>query len=187
MMYTLKNWSIIAKNEECAIVHCIYNEVEYYRHRFSQIIAKKHQVIGLCCKLYFVVQKSKNNATLIKTSKNEAVDYLFQEFHLKKKRAKKVKREIKEKIKLGRKEKFPLHVKLKKFCSLKFAPFVADFTLGAQEPRQSICNLRENGIVWVKLVSDYGEYNFALSVLRVRKHYFIAKYMSLPIAALLRR
>jgi hypothetical protein len=184
LRYTLGDLYPFAEIGECVFVQIIYDELEYHGHHISANTAQEHQIIGKGNAVYFVIQKAKNHAVLVKISTSELIKYLYHQHVLTVKKAKRVVRAIERKIRLGKKETFPSSIFFSLWCLMKFEPFF--FTPDDQEQgRYLIIEPKKNDIITVKMISDYGEITFVLQVLKVQKDCFVARYIPVEIAALL--
>jgi len=184
LKYTVGDLYPFAEIEECVFVQLIYGELKHHGHRISDIIAEEHEIIGKRNAFYFVIQKAKNHAVLVKISASEVLEYLFHQYVLTVKKAERVVRTIERKIKLGEKETFLSSIFFFQLCLMKFEPFF--FTPDDEDQgRYLIINPKKNDIITVKMISDYGEITFALQVLKVQKDRFVARYVSVEVAALL--
>jgi len=182
LRYTLGDLYPFAEIGECVFVQIIYDEIKYYGHYIPAIIAQECQIIEKCNAFYFVIKKEKDHVVLVKISPSELIKYLYHLHALRVREAKRVVRAIKRKIKLGKKETFPSSVFFIQWCLMRFKPFF--FASDIEEFYMDV-NPQKNDVIAVKMISDYGEIIFVLQVLKVQKDCFVARYISVGIAALL--
>jgi hypothetical protein len=182
LIHTAGNLYPFAEIGECVFVQIIYDEIKYYGHYIPAIIAQEYQIIEKCNAFYFVIKKEKDHVVLVKISPSELIKYLYHLHALRVREAKRVVRAIKRKIKLGKKETFPSSVFFIQWCLMRFKPFF--FASDIEEFYMDV-NPQKNDVIAVKMISDYGEIIFVLQVLKVQKDCFVARYISVGIAALL--